>query len=149
MGNPFSWDYLTSVPGEGEIFGPLSILFAIVFALGFIASSFYASRPWAPPFGQRFRKRFVARSAMILAWITGIGLFFFLIRVLQINPLNFGMRLWLWLTLLALVVAIGWIASRARAARRAATNEVVTRAGNRRHVQAVNLDRRPVRRRRA
>jgi hypothetical protein len=149
MGNPFSWDYLTTVPGEDEIFGPLSILFAIVFALGFIAASFYASRPWAPPFGQQFRKRFVARSAMILAWITGIGLFFFLIRVLQINPLNFGMRIWLWLTLLALIGVVGWIATQAGAARRTEAPEVVTRSGNRRHVQAVNLDRRPVRRRRA
>ena len=149
MGNPFSWDYLTTVPGEDEIFGPLSILFALVFAAGFVAASFYASRPWAPPLGQKFRKRFVARSAMILAWITGIGLFFFLIRVLQINPLSFGMRIWLWLTLLALIVALGWIASRAGAARRTAAPEIAARSGNRRHVQAVNLDRRPVRRRRA
>ena len=145
MENPFSWDYLTTVPGEDEIFGPLSALFAIVFACGFIAASFYTARPWAPPLGGRFRKRFVARSAMVLAWITGIGLFFFLIRVLQINPLTFGMRIWLWLSLLALIVAIGWIASRADAARK----PTAAPSGGGSAPRAMRTLRRPVRRRRA
>jgi hypothetical protein len=39
-------------------------------------------------------------------FVFGIGLFFFLIRMLQINPFNFGMRIWLWLSLLALGVAV-------------------------------------------
>jgi hypothetical protein len=144
MDNPFSWDYLTTVPGPDDVFGPWSAVFAIVFGTGFLASSFYASRPWAPPFGGRFRKRFVSRAATVLAWITGAGLFFFLIRVLQINPLSFGMRIWLWLSLLALILAIGWFASRSSSAR-----SVPARAGNKRTVNHAATPRRPVRRRRA
>ena len=148
MDNPFSWDYLTTVPGQNEVFGPLSVLFALVFGVGFLASSFYATRPWAPPLGGRFKKRFVAKAATIVAWITGIGLFFFLIRILQINPLNFGMRIWLWLSLLALVVALGWIAVQAKDARRTAPEPAATGA-RKRAVQPATVQRRPVRRRRA
>jgi hypothetical protein len=150
MDNPISWDYLTTVPGQDEVFGPFSVVFAIVFGLGFLAASFYATRPWAPPLGGRFKKRFVARSATIIAWITGIGLFFFLIRILQINPLNFGMRIWLWLSLLALVIAIGWFAVGAGNARRSAVPVVGSKASQRTVNPVVSQRRpRPVRRRRA
>jgi hypothetical protein len=148
MDNPFSWDYLTTVPGQSEVFGPFSVLFALVFGIGFIAASFYATRPWAPPLGGHFKKRFVGRAATVIAWITGVGLFFFLIRILQINPLNFGMRIWLWLSLLALVVALGWFASQAKVARRTATQPAVNGA-RKRAVQPATVQRRPVRRRRA
>jgi hypothetical protein len=150
MDNPFSWDYLTTVPGQDEVFGPFSVLFAIVFGLGFLAASFYATRPWAPPLGGRFKKRFVARSATIVAWITGIGLFFFLIRILQINPLSFGMRIWLWLSLVALALAFGWFAVQAREARRSNVPAVGSKSSQRTVNQAVTHRRpRPVRRRRA
>ena len=36
--------------------------------------------------------------------VFGIGLFFFGIRVLQINPFGFGMRIWLWMSFLAAVL---------------------------------------------
>ncbi len=37
-----------------------------------------------------------------------LGLFFFLIRWLQINPFGLARRYWLWLSLLALVVLVGY-----------------------------------------
>ncbi len=40
--------------------------------------------------------------------IFGLGLFFFVIRWLQINPFGFARRYWLWLTLLSLVVLVGY-----------------------------------------
>jgi hypothetical protein len=36
--------------------------------------------------------------------IFGAGIFFFLIRALQINPFTFAMRFWMWVTVLALGV---------------------------------------------
>src|SRR5262249_25448606 len=42
--------------------------------------------------------------------VFGLGLFFFAIRWLQIDPLSFGMRIWLWLSWLALLVLAGLVA---------------------------------------
>ena len=38
MDNPISWDYLSTVPGPNEVFGPLAILYLVFFAAGFIVS---------------------------------------------------------------------------------------------------------------
>ena len=46
-------------------------------------------------------RRMAHRWAAIGLIVFGLGLFFFLIRLLQINPLSFGLRIWLWLSLLA------------------------------------------------
>jgi len=50
------------------------------------------------------KRRTVRNGAGIALIVFGVGLFFFGIRVLQINPLTFGMRIWLWLSLAAVVV---------------------------------------------
>lgn len=47
-------------------------------------------------------------------WIFSIGLFFFIIRWLQINPFSFGNRIWLYLTLLAAIVALTLMALQIR-----------------------------------
>jgi len=31
LDNPISWDYLSTVPGPNEVFGPLAILYLVVF----------------------------------------------------------------------------------------------------------------------
>ena len=40
MDNPFSWDYLTTVPGTDEVFGPFAVVYLVLFGGGFLASVF-------------------------------------------------------------------------------------------------------------
>jgi hypothetical protein len=102
MDNPFSWDYLSTVPGENEVFGAFAIGFLILFGIGFIIS-FVSYAGWA----DRWMKNGVIRylSRKYAGWalsLFAVGLFFFLIRILQINPFTFGRRIWLYLCLVAL-----------------------------------------------
>jgi hypothetical protein len=59
-------------------------------------------------------RRMVRRNARIALWIFGAGLFFFGVRALGINPFSFGAPIWLWLCLLALVVAVAYFVVYAR-----------------------------------
>jgi hypothetical protein len=107
MDNPFSWDYLSTVPGENEVFGAFALGFLLLFGVGFIIS-FVAYAGWA----DRFVKNGVIRhlSRKYAGWslsLFAVGLFFFLIRILQINPFTFGRRIWLYLCLLALAGFVG------------------------------------------
>jgi hypothetical protein len=40
MENPFSWDYMTTIPGPNEVFGPFAIVYLIVFGVGFALAVF-------------------------------------------------------------------------------------------------------------
>lgn len=108
MDNPFSWDYLTTTPGPNEVFGPFAIVFLVVFGIGLITSivvySNGAKRVLRDPVLRRMARRW---SGWAIA-IFGTGLFFFAIRWLQINPLSFGMRIWLWLSWLAFLALVGY-----------------------------------------
>jgi hypothetical protein len=103
MDNPFSWDYLTTVPGPNEVFGPFAIAFLVLFIAGFALSivvyNNWAKRWFSDPVLHRMAKRWAGIGLIVF----GLGLFFFLIRWLQINPFDLGMRIWLWLSLLAAV----------------------------------------------
>jgi hypothetical protein len=109
MDNPFSWDYLTTVPGPNEVFGPFAVFFLIVFGLGFAASLIVyndLARRWIKdPVLHRMAKRWAGFGLVLFA----LGLFFFLIRWLQINPFDLGMRIWLWLSLLGLIALIVYV----------------------------------------
>ncbi len=108
MDNPFSWDYLTTMPGSNEVFGAFAIGFLAIFLTGFVVS-FVAYAGWA----DRFVKSALWRR-MIRRWsgwalaLFSTGLFFFVIRILQINPFTFGQRIWLYLSLLSLAAFIAW-----------------------------------------
>lgn len=114
MDNPFSWDYLTTTPGSNEVFGAFAILFLILFGTGFIVSLAVYSGWTRSLFPHPVLHRMAQRWATIALVVFSIGLFFFLIRVLQINPLSFGMRLWLWLSLLAFALMLLYFAYDAR-----------------------------------
>ena len=104
MDNPFSWGYLTTVPGTGEVFGPFAIIFLVIFGVGFLASVFLYNDGARLFTKHGLKRRTVRRGAGIAMVVFGIGLFFFGIRVLQINPFGFGMRIWLWMSFLAAVL---------------------------------------------
>lgn len=102
MDNPISWDYLSTVPGPNEVFGPLAILYLIAFGIGFSLSLAIYNNQGKKVFPNPVMFRLVRRWAGWSAVIFGAGIFFFLIRALQINPFTFAMRFWMWVTVLAL-----------------------------------------------
>lgn len=109
MDNPFSWDYLTTRPGENEVFGPFAVLYLIAFAIGFIGSIVVynggAKRLFPNPVLHRMARRWSAFAMTVF----GLGLFFFAIRALQISLLTFEMRIWMWLCILAVGVLAAYI----------------------------------------
>jgi hypothetical protein len=105
MTNPFDWEYLTKVPKALEAYGPFAIAYVAVFGLGLVAALLLGR--W---FDRRFRehalhRRLARRATQIAAWIFGVGLTFFAFRALELPFL--GMRLWLYLSVLAVLAAIG------------------------------------------
>ena len=110
MDNPFSWDYLTTVPGTDEVFGPFAVIYLVVFGVGFLGSVFLYNDGARHYTKNALKRRVIKRGAAIAMTVFGVGLFFFAIRILQINPFTFGMRLWLWLSLLAVLGMFGYFA---------------------------------------
>jgi hypothetical protein len=110
MDNPFSWDYLTTVPGTDEVFGPFAIFFLLLFGLGFMLSVFLYNDGAKRYINHSLKRRMIRRGAGLTTIVFATGLFFFGIRILQINPFNFGMRIWLWLCLLAALLILGFFA---------------------------------------
>ncbi|CAN5740125.1 hypothetical protein BH23CHL4_BH23CHL4_25570 [soil metagenome] len=109
MDNPFSWDYLTTVPGPNEVFGPFAIAFLIIFTIGFVVSiviyNNWAKRRFKDPVLHRMAKRWAGIGLILFT----LGLFFFLIRWLQINPFDLGMRIWMWLSVASLIALFGYM----------------------------------------
>ncbi len=107
MENPFSWDYLTTAPDSSETFGPLSVTTLAVFIVGLVLAIALYNRPTVLS-SRRLLRRATARFwGSVFIWISIFGLFFFIVRWLQINPFSFGERLWLFLTILAALIAVG------------------------------------------
>ncbi len=107
MDNPFASHYLSTVPGSGEVFGPFAIIFAIVFAIGFIACVAVYNGVGRPIFPNNVMFRMSRKWGGWGLCVFGLGLFFFAIRALQINPFGFGKRAWLWISIL---LALAWLA---------------------------------------
>lgn len=110
MQNPFSWHYLTAPVYDTPVWGPLSVTYIILFSVGFIASILIYNN-----IGGRLRRNTVLFDALrqassILMPIFGLGLLFFLFRFLHVSALGLHMRLWLYLTALALLVVVGYYA---------------------------------------
>jgi cytochrome c biogenesis protein CcdA len=106
LDNPISWDYLSTVPGPNEAFGPLAIIYLAIFAAGFAFSLMVYNNQGKRVFPNPVMFRIFRRWAGWASFVFGAGIFFFLIRALQINPFSFAMRFWMWMTLLALVVIL-------------------------------------------
>lgn len=101
MDNPFSWEYLTTRPGENEVFGPFAVLYLIAFAIGFLGAIVVYNGGARKIFPNPVLHRMARRWAAYALTIFGLGLFFFAIRALQISLLTFEMRIWMWLCILA------------------------------------------------
>ncbi|MDQ3443204.1 MAG: hypothetical protein M3490_06305 [Chloroflexota bacterium] len=148
MPNPFDWDYLTTTPASGDVLDAFTILYVVIFLGGFVAAAYLNSRPWSKPFGTMFRRKAVRKASGVAMWVFGVGFFFFLIRLLQINPISFGNPIWMWLSVLAVIVMIGWIAFSWSSARKAAATEAAARTAHTRRGKPLTQQqtKRPVRR---
>lgn len=110
MDNPFSWDYLTTRPGTNEVFGAFAILYLVVFGVGFLASLVIYSG-WAPSLlPNPVLRKMAHRWSVYGLFVFGAGLFFFLIRLMQINPFTFGLRIWLWISFVAFLALAAYVA---------------------------------------
>lgn len=104
MMNPFDWNYLTQVPKSLEAYGPLAIAYVVLFALGLIGALLLGRA-----LDRRFRdhalhRRLARQATRIAAWVFAAGLVFFGFRALELPFL--GMRLWLYLCVLAVAVMV-------------------------------------------
>lgn len=161
MDNPFSWGNLTSVPGSGEEWGVFGTTFLVIFGIGFLASIFLYNDGARLFTKHTLKRRTLRRGAGLAMIVFGIGLFFFGIRLLQINPFGFGMRLWLWLCVLAAVSLVTYFvyyvftvyqdelrSYEDRKLKKQYLTAAAATAGGRRSNSAVRLEpRRPVKRR--
>lgn len=134
------WETLTSVPDSEDVLNSFAIVSTVIFGMVFLFAAVYSTRPGTPPIGELYSRPFIQKSAAILAWISGIGLFFLLIRLLQINPGSFGLPIWIALTLVVLAVALVYLGVRSTEDRR-------RRQQNRASHRASQLQRRPVKKR--
>ncbi len=103
MDNPFSWDYLSTRVESNEVFGPFAVVYLVLFGLGFLVSVFLYNDGARHYVRHGLKLRTIRRGAGIATVVFGTGLFFFGIRMLQIDPFYLGRRIWLYLCLLALV----------------------------------------------
>ena len=110
MGEAFSWDHLTSVPLPDEVFTPVSTLYLVVCAIAMLVGYTVYSRPGMLWSRHLLRVRTARRWGSILMWIGSLGMFFFVVGWLQINPFTLGERIWLYLSALALVIAVALMA---------------------------------------
>ena len=109
MPNPFDWDYLSTPPASSDVLDAFTVIFVAVILVGPIVASYLYYRPWTRPIGRIFRRRAVIKVSGVAMWVFGVGLFFFLIRLLQIDPFTFGRPIWMWLSVLALIGLTVWI----------------------------------------
>ena len=115
MDNPFSWDYLTAPVHETPTFGPFSIFYLVLFGVVFLTCA-YLSHDAPKRFSDHKLKRdTITKGALWLMWVTGVGLFFFLVRALQTEILTLEKRIWMYLTFLVFLGFVGYFAYYLRA----------------------------------
>jgi hypothetical protein len=103
----FDWTRMTSIPFEDEVLGPLATVYLVLFALGFLAAGACYWRPPRQLAGNGLNRRLTRRFAMLFLWVFGVGLVFFGFRAMGLPFL--GIRLWLYVMVLALLAAVGYV----------------------------------------
>jgi hypothetical protein len=108
MPKPYSWDYLNRLPGPNEVFGPFSTAFVVTFLVGFFLAAFLYNEGGRHLTTDPIRRRYLRKYAGFLLVPLVLGLLFFGVRILQIDPFTFGRRIWLYLSLLGLLGVLAY-----------------------------------------
>jgi hypothetical protein len=87
----------------------MTTLFLLIWAAGLVAGFLLYSRPGVMWSRHLLRIGTARRWGAVLLWISSLGMFFFTVGWLQINPFTFGERIWMYLTLLAAIIAVALI----------------------------------------
>ncbi len=110
------WQALTTPAGTDTALSRLALLYLLLFALGFAGSVLVANDRLVRAGAGPAAREAIQRAANWGVGVFGAGLFFFGVRVLQINPFGFGMPLWL---VLCAMAALCWLVVALAAVRRA------------------------------
>ena len=146
MPNPFSWDYLNTVPPNNDVVDAWTIICLFVFVVGFLLSGLVFFRPGLPPLRGRFARITIQNAAAAGSWIFGAGVFFFLVQLLQIDPFTFGRRIWMFLAFVGSLIYIGVVGYRyVRRSQAHAAHEAAIASGA---IKRAVPQRRPVKKRR-
>ena len=106
MHNPLSWAYMTTPVDQADVWGPFSIAYLVIFSLGLLGSLGVVTNAGAR-LGRPLRvSNTIRRACAVLLPIFAVGLFFFLCRVLRVSAYNLSIRLWLYLSLAAVVAVV-------------------------------------------
>ncbi len=106
MDNPFSWDALTRTPAPADVFSLPAMIYFVVFAIGFVVAAYLTNQGARRMTPHPVTRRAIQHLAGIAVYIFGAGLFFFGVRALNINPFSFGSPIWMWLSVLALIIFV-------------------------------------------
>jgi hypothetical protein len=99
------WIWLSTPPALGEVIDAFGLFSLLLFAPGFAGSAYFAG-PGARHLGNDpVQLAGIRYCASIGLWVFGAGLFFFGVRVLQINPLSFGEPKWVVGSFVAVIFA--------------------------------------------
>lgn len=99
------WTWLNTPPALPDVLDPFAIAYAAVFTLGFLAAAYLAGPAGSTLARDTHHADAIHHWSTVGLWLFGPGLFFLVIRLLQINPLSFGEPIWLIGSLLALLIA--------------------------------------------
>jgi hypothetical protein len=99
------WTWLSTPPPTSEVLDPFGVVYLLIFGAGFLAAA-YASGDGADRMTTDPAKAAGLRHwATVGLWVFGLGLLFFGVRALQINPLTFAAPIWMVVCVIALIVA--------------------------------------------
>ena len=99
------WTWLNTPPGKGEVFDPFGVFCLLLMVPGFVVSAYLAGPGAHRLTNDPVQLAGVRYWASIGLWGFGAGLFFFAVRVMQINPLSFGEPKWLLGSVMTILLA--------------------------------------------
>ncbi|MCA9832621.1 MAG: hypothetical protein KC435_01615 [Thermomicrobiales bacterium] len=102
-------DWLFTRPTPDEANHWLALLSLAIFTVGTVGAAILATRPGSWPFNGRYTQGFVSKVCGWVGWMSGIGMFFGIIRLLQIDPITLGRGIWILLSWLALIAVSVWL----------------------------------------
>jgi hypothetical protein len=89
------WSWLTTPPSTDSVFDAFGTVYFGVFLVGFVISAYLSGSAAETISRNPIQHAGIKHWAAVGLAAFGTGLFFFLVRALQINPLSFAAPLWM------------------------------------------------------